>query len=1264
MCAVGLLLPHGMIPGWLGRILLLLLLLLLCPLSTASTILTCRQALLLSDGNDNELMDRYPEYTTFLRYMSLHVTATSTDITNATTTLKSKLKFEDLPNKLQTHFWVYSTSGSSGDWHSREGEGHIDIAAPNDEDTDFLEEFCEQTKALLKGIKPLDVEYFHVDRDDTGRHVIREGHDDNGGESMGTGLGNKQLRRRQRQLSAPTVEGCLNFVEFSDGNKRGSLSQEEFKTLVNILTPSYNADEFDHLPLSVQGVFDNLASGEDQQVHYSHHPEHNLNRWRSGPSNLFQRGSQQSPTSRSDINTAVTLVPADTICSQVRTTMNQLQAETSMRQQRDKFEKCNNENSRLFDKNGDGLSSDEFAIFVHAIAFSPGTGATSGQQSVPFLELPDAVQDIFLIEAIQELSPLGDKTLPDDLLSQHKTALTVSFTKICSKATKIVSVMNEENGAIMRNQGMVDSLMQEDNQPPAQPPTNSSLSNATIPPSNNFTNNATNDPLSEVTIAPTSDNRTIAPSDTTIVPSSDVTMDPSNDVTLDPSINSTVAPSSNSSNLTFAPSSNRTVAPSSNSSELTFAPSSNSSNLTLAPSSNSSNPTWAPSNNSSNPTAAPSSNSSNNTMTPSSNFTSSPTPGGNTTSIPSNTLVPSAPRPTSANTSVPQTLAPAISPPLTQPPVSVAPTTFPPMANTTAPVTTTPTSLPQPMPAPGPAQIATVFNAWVMSNAIGKTASDLRADTTSFSGIQRAYDAFTLDIEAGMSLSRATRSRLRRRLTVSLQPGTSNVYYLVDSKCPSAVEVNENCLVAYGTVNLLVEGESAASVAIEYETLSQSEIAAGALQVQLNAADPGSLWKVEGSHEPLTPEEGLPTPPDDEDTGDRGGSNLYTGLIISGSIALLLVILIYMFVILPYMRKKREVEKAKKEALAALREAELAHAAAVRKRDELNNKKDEPSSGPPWPKTDHDETDNPYREQVERLMDEECPDLLDDLDSLLHQFRGREEELIAHLRNLADVESILEADSEVGVECDESESELESVPNDPTVVEDVPVAEVDVSRIGDADSDNGQNDEWESDSSESKVDEVQALEPPELRKESLEPPGKEFFEEEKKENNEESLEPKPQSVPEPDPDPEPEPAPPPREPTPPPKEPAPPPREPTPPPSPPPPEMEDSLKQVDDVTADSEWSSSYGSDTSLGYKIEWTQTSGCWFAEKVWPEQDLSESASYISSDSDEDYNEGFAAATPPFRWVNRGGGWKKEFTTEDDLLEESSYESTDSEVE
>lgn len=546
-----------------------------------------------------------------------------------------------------------------------------------------------------------------------------------------------------------------------------------------------------------------------------------------------------------------------------------------------------------------------------------------------------------------------------------------------------------------------------------------------------------------------------------------------------------------------------------------------------------------------------------------------------------------------------------------------------------------------------------------MSNAVGQTASDLRADVASFSGIQRAYDAFTVDIEADMALSRAARLRLRRRLTVSLEPGTSNVYNLVDSKCPSTNAATEKCLVAYGKVNLRVEGESAVIVATEYETLSQSEIDGGALQVQLNAADPGSLWKVEGSHEPLTPKEGLPTPPDDEDTGDSGGSNLYIGLIVSGSIALLLVILIYIFVILPHMRKKRELEKAKKEALAALREAELAHAGAVRKKDELNNKEDEPSSGPPWPKTDHDETDNPYREQVERLMDEQCPDLLDELDSLLHQFQGREEELIALLKNLAVAESILEADSEVEVELDESESELESVPNDPSVAEDVPVAEVEVSRIGDADSYDDKNDEWESDSSASEVDKVPGLEPPELRNESLEPPGKAFFEEEKKEDLEESLKPKPEPEPEPEPkaDPEPEPAPPPREPTP-------PPREPTPPPSPPHPKMEDSLKQVDDVTADSEWSSSYGSDSSLGYKIQWNQTSGCWFAEKVWPEQDRIESTGYISSDSDEDYNEGMAAATPPFRWANRGGGWKKEFITEDDLLEESSYESTDSEAE
>lgn len=555
---------------------------------------------------------------------------------------------------------------------------------------------------------------------------------------------------------------------------------------------------------------------------------------------------------------------------------------------------------------------------------------------------------------------------------------------------------------------------------PPPPITNSS---ATTPPQSNLTSTVPPESTStspNVTSPPQSNITSPPPSNITFPQDTNATSPPPANITLPPQANTT---SPSGVNTTAPPQSNITLPPGNVTGNMTFPPQTTSpprgnitsppiGNVTMPPQGNSTN-TTAPM-----PTAAPS------------NMTQ-----------PNGTLAPSMPN----NTFPPnQTEAPTVNstaPPATTPPTN---TTAPPI-NTTAP-TPSPTLpattvQPAPTPAPGPTQNVRVYNSWVMSNGVDQTAADIVADTAAVNAAEEGYAAFVDEIVAEMARERAAIRRLRRRrLVVSKQAGSTSVDRIDDSTCPEGSGPNLSCVTVFGS-STLVTDEDTTSVSNEFTVNSQAAIDSGQLETNLAEANPGTLWTVESSSTPVNPDDGVPDPPTESPEADRGGSDLVIGLVISCAVAFFLVLVVCLLIIIPACRKKRELKKTKKDALEALREAEAKHKAALDKKSKLKDKKDDKAASAPRPKGEHDETDNPYRDEVEKLINNHCPDVIDELDSMLHQYQGREEELIAILQDFKPNESLLSRASDCDV-FSLSSSSFES--EESSIVSEVPVAEIEV----------------------------------------------------------------------------------------------------------------------------------------------------------------------------------------------------------------------------
>ncbi len=183
-----------------------------------------------------------------------------------------------------------------------------------------------------------------------------------------------------------------------------------------------------------------------------------------------------------------------------------------------------------------------------------------------------------------------------------------------------------------------------------------------------------------------------------------------------------------------------------------------------------------------------------------------------------------------------------------------------PIVQPTAKPTMIPTLNPNPNPTAPPTfppGRSEVFNSFIISNASGLTAADLKVGsaTQSREGLEKAYETFVQTAEetyAAANENLEIRALRRRKLATSLLPDSAQFKRIVDSDCPPTVILSEKCQTVFASFQLTLESENAALVSDQYTDFTQKLIARGDLQSTLEAVDPSTVLRVVDASYPVT----------------------------------------------------------------------------------------------------------------------------------------------------------------------------------------------------------------------------------------------------------------------------------------------------------------------------------------------------------------------------------------------------------------------------
>jgi len=270
---------------------------------------------------------------------------------------------------------------------------------------------------------------------------------------------------------------------------------------------------------------------------------------------------------------------------------------------------------------------------------------------------------------------------------------------------------------------------------------------------------------------------------------------------------------------------------------------------------------------------------------------------------------------------------------------------------------------------------------------------------------------------------------------VTYNPASAKLIGLVPrTACPEDSSAfgkdNVVCMTAYSQYQVnAVESEDTGMVYDTFVAITQATIEEGVLQEQLTQADPESVFVVEGASDPV----GMPTSAVDdnaesgvEDGGeeDKGGlDSLTLGLIIAISITVVLVCCL--LAIWCFLKRKKEAAPPVTDEDG---EGKDKGGDDVDKDPENPEKEgeEEPENDDhsDWPDESslnigdshvlsEQEKQELNRKLIADLVHEKCPEEEDNLESLLEQFKGREEALISTLENMEDVEKELEKNEQL-----------------------------------------------------------------------------------------------------------------------------------------------------------------------------------------------------------------------------------------------------------
>lgn len=260
------------------------------------------------------------------------------------------------------------------------------------------------------------------------------------------------------------------------------------------------------------------------------------------------------------------------------------------------------------------------------------------------------------------------------------------------------------------------------------------------------------------------------------------------------------------------------------------------------------------------------------------------------------------------------------------------------------------------------------------------------------------------------------------------------------------------CLTAFGQYALVIdEVEDTQGVYDIFVQETQTAIDDGLLEEQLNELDPDSIFSVEGASEPvvkpplpqtippteLTEESNsndgdrdpTKTTPEEQESSSGGGGidGVMLGLIVAISVtACIVCILLVLFFYLKSSTPSDQIGKGTAGDGANGKGQE--NPAPM---ESYPGEKEESGDESDWPHSNHlngndgdmseDAQKLAYRQRIEELVQQQCPEELENIDKMLEQFEGREMALIAMLENMDVVERELEKDQGFDAEDDENE---------------------------------------------------------------------------------------------------------------------------------------------------------------------------------------------------------------------------------------------------
>jgi len=247
-----------------------------------------------------------------------------------------------------------------------------------------------------------------------------------------------------------------------------------------------------------------------------------------------------------------------------------------------------------------------------------------------------------------------------------------------------------------------------------------------------------------------------------------------------------------------------------------------------------------------------------------------------------------------------------------------------------------------------------------------------------------------------------SQTKQRRRLEVTYDMSSAEVYQFNDSGCPNTVPASANCSIGYGRYNLFAIEEDNSKLSKVYTNATQEAIDRGDLDDTLEEEEPYSVLNVEQATDDLVPQD-----PTTTRTYDDGGYDEFFMIGLGVSIALIAFTIVTVLCASDFSGPQDDdsVDPWDKDGSRGSKRGGRRERPPEEKPQINPENKDLP------PKTERQEYEM-YRAQVEKLVEQKTPEEFENVDDLMDLFYEREMLLIATLEKMPDATEHAEEEEE------------------------------------------------------------------------------------------------------------------------------------------------------------------------------------------------------------------------------------------------------------